>query len=107
VALRGVRYVLNAAGNLGEDFHPAPDGFIVRRAHHVLDEAVALLGRVVDAGLLSAIADGTFGLMKRPADGGRGADGVVAKADDYLNPVTEALDGLAAAELPTSAGVGN
>ena len=28
--------------------------------------------------LLSAIADGTFGLMKRPADAGRGLDGVAA-----------------------------
>jgi beta-lysine 5,6-aminomutase alpha subunit len=93
IALRGVRYVLNAAGNLGEDFRPAPDGFIVRRAHRVLDEAVALLDRVVDDGLLTAIADGTFGLMRRPADGGRGAEGVIQKADGYVNPVTDALDG--------------
>ena len=30
-------------------------------------------------GLLTAIGDGTFGLMKRPADRGKGLDGVVAK----------------------------
>ena len=28
LALQNVRYVLEAAGNLHEDFHPAPDGFI-------------------------------------------------------------------------------
>ena len=43
--------------------------------------------------LLSAIADGTFGLMKRPADKGRGLDGVAAKAPDYYNPATEILEG--------------
>ena len=34
--------------------------------------------------LLAAIADGTFGLMKRPADKGRGLDGVARKARDYF-----------------------
>jgi len=43
--------------------------------------------------LLSAIADGTFGLMKRPADTGRGVDGVARKAADYYNPATEILEG--------------
>ncbi|HEX2301012.1 MAG TPA: lysine 5,6-aminomutase subunit alpha, partial [Pseudonocardiaceae bacterium] len=97
VALRAVRYVLGAAGSLGEDFHPAPDGFIVRRAHQVLDEAVSLLARIVDEGLLTAIGTGTFGLMKRPADRGRGTDGVVEKASGYCNPATAALDDAAIA----------
>ena len=92
LALRNVRYVLDAAGGLREDFRPAPDGLIVKRAHQVLGEAVDLLTRIVDDGLLDAIADGTFGLMKRPADGGKGADGVVAKADDYLNPAADLLE---------------
>ncbi|ONI86637.1 lysine 2,3-aminomutase [Saccharothrix sp. ALI-22-I] len=92
LALANVRYVLNAAGGLAEDFRPAPDGLIVKRAHQVLGEAVDLLGRIVEDGLLDAIADGTFGLMKRPADGGRGADGVVEKADGYANPASELLE---------------
>ena len=95
LALANVRYVLGAAGNLYEDFRPAPDGFIVKRAHQVLGEAVDLLERVVDSagsGLLGAIADGTFGSMRRPADGGKGADGVVAKAPDYLNPAIDLLE---------------
>ena len=32
LALQNVRYVMNAAGNLHEDFRPAPDGFIAKRA---------------------------------------------------------------------------
>jgi beta-lysine 5,6-aminomutase alpha subunit len=92
VALQNVRYVLNGAGKLHEDFVPAPGGFIQSRARHVLDEAVSLLGTIVDDTLLTAIADGTFGIMKRPADRGKGLDGVARHEDDYYNPVTEALE---------------
>jgi beta-lysine 5,6-aminomutase alpha subunit len=95
LALQNVRYVLGAAGNLREDFHPAPDGFIASRARQVLAEAVELLRRIAsDSGsapLLTAIGDGTFGLMKRPADAGRGLDGVVRKARDYVNPAIDLL----------------
>ena len=84
--------MLGAAGGLHEDFVPAPGGFIQRRAHQVLDEAVDLLARIVDDTLLDAIADGTFGIMKRPADRGKGLDGVARHAEDYYNPVTEALE---------------
>jgi beta-lysine 5,6-aminomutase alpha subunit len=93
IALQNVRYVLGAAGGLHEDFVPAPGGFIQTRAATVLSEAVALLERIVDDGLLNAIADGTFGIMKRPADRGRGLDGVATQEPDYYNPATELLDG--------------
>jgi beta-lysine 5,6-aminomutase alpha subunit len=99
LALQNVRYVMNAAGGLVEDFHPPRDGFIQTRARQVLSEAVDLLDAIVhdsdDAGdppLLAAIADGTFGLMKRPADGGRGLDGVTRKSGAYYNPATELLE---------------
>jgi beta-lysine 5,6-aminomutase alpha subunit len=93
IALQNVRYVLGAAGRLYEDFVPAAGGFIQRRAHRVLDEAVDLLERIVENTLLEAIANGTFGIMKRPATGGRGLDGVVRHEEDYDNPVTEVLEG--------------
>ncbi len=99
LALQNVRYVLDAAGGLHEDFRPAPGGFIQRRAHGVLDEAVGLLEKIVaepgKAPLLEAIGDGTFGLMKRPADKGKGYDGVVRQAKGYWNPATEILEGRA------------
>src|SRR3954447_16308335 len=96
LALQNVRYVMNAAGNLHEDFRPAPDGFIAERARKVLAESIELLERIIAHegrhGLLEAIADGTFGLMKRPADAGRGLDGVAKKAADYYNPASEILE---------------
>jgi beta-lysine 5,6-aminomutase alpha subunit len=91
LALANVRYVRNGAGRLAEDFRPAPDGVIVRRAHRVLREAVDLLGHVARDGLLTAIADGTFGVTRRPTDGGRGGDGVVRRSDGYWNPASDAL----------------
>ncbi|HET9860706.1 MAG TPA: lysine 5,6-aminomutase subunit alpha, partial [Nocardioidaceae bacterium] len=99
LALQNVRYVMNAAGNLHEDFRPAPDGFIAERARQVLGESIELLEKILahegKHGLLEAIADGTFGLMKRPADAGRGLDGVAKKASGYYNPASEMLEGTA------------
>ncbi|GAB2757362.1 D-lysine 5,6-aminomutase subunit alpha [Nocardioides salsibiostraticola] len=92
LALQNVRYVMEAAGRLHEDFHPPRDGFINRRANEVLDESIELLDRIVQDSLLTAIGEGTFGLMKRPADKGRGLDGVARKADDFYNPATELLE---------------
>ncbi|MCW2773491.1 MAG: D-lysine 5,6-aminomutase alpha subunit [Nocardioides sp.] len=94
LALQNVRYVMNAAGRLHEDFRPEPDGFIANRARQVLGESVDLMHQILDHkhGLLDAIADGTFGLMKRPADGGRGLDGVAKKSSAYYNPASEILE---------------
>ena len=92
IALQNVRYVLNACGGLHEDFVPAPGGFIQQRAGHVLGEAIDLLGRIADDKLLNAIADGTFGIMKRPADRGKGLDGVAKQEAGYYNPATEILE---------------
>ena len=61
------------------------------------EERIDLLERIVDpaeGGLLAAIGDGTFGLMKRPADRGKGLDGVVKQAPGYLNPATDLLEGV-------------
>ncbi|GAB3590909.1 D-lysine 5,6-aminomutase subunit alpha [Angustibacter peucedani] len=92
LALQNVRYVMDAAGGLTEDFHPPRDGFIQTRARQVLSEAVDLLDRIVDDTMLEAIADGTFGLMKRPADAGKGLDGVARRAPGYLNPAIDLLE---------------
>ncbi|MBT0771967.1 lysine 5,6-aminomutase subunit alpha [Kineosporia sp. J2-2] len=93
LALANVRYVLDACEGLTEDFRPPPDGFIATRARHVLGEAIGLLERIVDESLLTAIGDGTFAGMRRPSDGGRGLDGVVKRAEGYVNPAVEALEG--------------
>ncbi|MFF4234244.1 lysine 5,6-aminomutase subunit alpha [Actinomadura geliboluensis] len=92
LALENVRYVRDACGSLAEDFTPRPDGMIVQRARQVLAESVDLLERIADDGLLNAIAEGTFGVTRRPPDGGKGLDGVVPRADGYFNPAIDILD---------------
>jgi beta-lysine 5,6-aminomutase alpha subunit len=94
LALRNVRYVLDAAGGLVEDFAPPKGGFIDTRADTVLREAVELLGRIADhpGGVLAAIADGTFGITKRPPDKGKGLHGVVRLAEGAYNPALELLE---------------
>jgi beta-lysine 5,6-aminomutase alpha subunit len=92
LAIENVRYVLRAAGKLGENFSPPPDGFVASRARQVLGEAVDLLRRIGGEGLLTAIADGTFGVTRRPDTGGRGLDGVIERADGYFNPASEFLE---------------
>ena len=92
LALENVRYVRRAAGRLGESFRPEPDGFVAQRARQVLGEAIDLLRTIGSQGLLTAIGEGTFGVTKRPADGGRGLDGVVKQAGGYYNPAAEMLE---------------
>jgi beta-lysine 5,6-aminomutase alpha subunit len=92
IALQNVKYVLNAAGGLHEDFVPVRGGFIQTRAGQVLDEAITLLERIESDTLLEAIADGTFGITKRPATGGKGLDGVAKHEPTYYNPATELLE---------------
>ena len=76
----------------------------------MLREATDLLDRIVNGThsaatraadgtayppLLAAIADGTFGLMKRPPEAGKGLDGVIERAtgpQGYDNPAITALD---------------
>ncbi len=75
LALQNVRYVMNAAGGLVRGLPPA-----ARRLHPDPGPAGAggggrrcSNGSCRPTGLLpAAIADGTFGLMKRPADAGQG-----------------------------------
>ena len=97
LALQNVRYVLNAAGGLTEDFHPPRDGFIQTRARRGAGRGHRPARprsprSPARRPLLEAIADGTFGLMKRPANAGKGLDGVVVRADGYDNPATTLLE---------------
>ena len=91
LALENARYVMNNARHLGDEIQFKPGGRIQNRAQTVLNEAVDLLERVVDGGLLAALSKGIFADVRRTEDGGRGLEGVVMKDANYYNPVEEAL----------------
>ncbi len=91
LSLENARYIMNTARHLGDEIVLRPGGTIERRAHGVLAACESLLRRVSEIGLMAAIQSATFADVSRSPDGGRGFDGVFARAGDYVNPFEEAL----------------
>jgi len=91
LAIENAKYIMNTARHFGDEIGFKRDGIIERRAQDVLASAETLLARVADMGLMNAIEAAVFADVKRAPDGGRGFDGVFARADDYWNPFEEAL----------------
>jgi len=91
LSIENARYIMNTARHFGDEIGFKPNGVIERRAQAVLADCESLLARVADMGLMHAIEAAAFADVSRPPDGGRGFDGVFARADDYWNPFEEAL----------------
>ncbi|MEB3203589.1 MAG: lysine 5,6-aminomutase subunit alpha [Candidatus Sericytochromatia bacterium] len=86
LALQNADYVNRYARHLSEEIQYAPDGRIARRAAQVLDEAVGLLEKVADEGLVPSVAKAVFAGVTRLPDGGKGLAGVFDRAETYHNP---------------------
>lgn len=86
LALQNADYVNRYARHLSEEIQYAPDGRIARRAAQVLDEAVALLERVAEEGLVPSVAQAVFAGVTRLPDGGKGLTGVFERGEIYHNP---------------------
>jgi len=91
LSLENAKYIFHNARSLGDELVIKPGGRIEGRARDVLREAAGLLRDVRRLGLLDTLATGLFADVKRPADGGRGLDGVIERAPEYWNPAEEAL----------------
>lgn len=91
LSVDAMRYVRSNARALAGEIEFAKDGLVQRRARTVLDDAIALLERIAPVGLFEALAQGTFGAVRRAQDGGKGADGVFERGPGYVNPFEEAL----------------
>ncbi len=91
LSLENARYIMSAARHFGDEIVLRPGGAIERRAQAVLAGCEALLERVAAMGLMRAIESASFADVSRAPDGGRGFEGVFARADDYYNPFEEAL----------------
>jgi len=96
-AIKGADYIFTAARSLSKELRFDPDGMVVSRAKLVLGDARELLRKVAHDGFLAAVAAGEFADVKRPENGGRGLDGVIARAVDYQNPILAVLEGRTAA----------
>lgn len=93
LAIENAKYIFNTARHLSEEITFKPNGRIQNRAQEVLNKAVTMLEEIADLGLVEAIKKGMFADIKRPEEGGKGLDGVVAKSKNYLNPFYSLLEG--------------
>lgn len=86
LSLECAKYVRKAARDLGGEIEFKKNGFIQKRAGEVLATALEMLKIIEKTGLVKAIERGYFADIKRPANGGKGADGVVERSKEYTNP---------------------
>ncbi len=91
LAIENARYIFNDMKSIGEEMEFREGGICRERAKTVLNNAIELLGQIVDEGLFSALEKGIFGDVKRPMNGGKGLAGVVTKGENYFNPFVELM----------------
>lgn len=91
IGLETAKYVMNNMSSLSDEIEFREGGIVKTRAREVLERTVEFMETVAGTGLLEAIAEGMFADVKRPKDGGKGLDGLVAKGPGYWNPVEDAL----------------
>jgi beta-lysine 5,6-aminomutase alpha subunit len=95
IGLENVNYTFNAAHDLGEEIEFKRGGIVQTRAQEVLSGAHALLERIAEDGLFTALGRGVFGDVPRQIDEGRGTQGIVTVGDGYFNPASELMRGAA------------
>ncbi|NLG64736.1 MAG: D-lysine 5,6-aminomutase subunit alpha, partial [Actinobacteria bacterium] len=91
LSIKNAKYIFESCRHLGEQFTIKPGSLIEQRAADVLRKAVSQLERVADIGLFKALELGEFADVTRDPEGGRGHEGVIARAKDYFNPFYAAL----------------
>ena len=91
LALENASYVFRGASTLAGEMRFEAGGTVERRAAQVLEECRLMLRKVSEIGMFAAIEAGMFADTVRTRDGGRGLDGVVTRAEDYFNPLTDLL----------------
>jgi beta-lysine 5,6-aminomutase alpha subunit len=91
MSIKNAKYIFNGAKDLRNEITYKPGGTIEKWAERVLDDTVAHLEMIHRKGLFKAIEERAFAEVSRREDGGKGHDGVMLRAPDYLNPFFELL----------------
>jgi beta-lysine 5,6-aminomutase alpha subunit len=86
LAIDNAQYIFNTMADFGEEIQFKDDGLMVKRVDSVLEETVKLLKIIEEEGLFRTLETGKFAGIKRPQDGGKGLEGVIAKEAGYQNP---------------------
>ncbi|MDR3605906.1 MAG: lysine 5,6-aminomutase subunit alpha [Oligoflexia bacterium] len=93
MSIKNAKYIFNGAKTLGNEISYKPGGKIEKWAEKVLDDTLAHLEMIGKKGMFKAIEEKAFAEVSRKEEGGKGFDGVIARADDYFNPFFAMLDG--------------
>ncbi len=93
LSIENAKYIFNNMKSIGEEMEFKEGGIVRNRAKQVLDNAIALLEKLNEEGLFSALEKGIFGDVKRPKNGGKGLEGVCEKGANYLNPFVNLMLG--------------
>ena len=91
LAIQNAKYVFSTMKDLHAEIEFKRGGQIELRAQAVLAEAGAMLAQIEAIGLPGAIGQALFADISRTPAGGKGLDGVIAKADSYYNPFPELM----------------
>jgi beta-lysine 5,6-aminomutase alpha subunit len=91
LAIQNAKYVFGTMKDLHSEIEFKAGGKIEQRAQAVLLEAESMLAKIEQMGLSGAIGQGLFAEISRTPTGGKGLDGVIAKADNYYNPFPELM----------------
>ncbi len=91
LSIENASYIAHTMADLGEEIAFKENGIIAGRAREVLEHACRMLEEIKKEGLFKTLEQGKFAGVKRPVDGGKGLDGVVAKHEDYYNPFMEMM----------------
>lgn len=91
LAIQNAKYVFSTMKDLHAEIEFKRGGQIELRAQAVLAEAGAMLAQIEAIGLPGAIGQALFADISRTPTGGKGLDGVIAKAGSYYNPFPELM----------------
>ncbi|MEG0788862.1 MAG: lysine 5,6-aminomutase subunit alpha [Alistipes sp.] len=91
LSIENAKYIFSNLRNIGEEVEFREGGVIRKRAHDVLEKAIALLERIDHEGLFTALEKGIFADIRRPKTGGKGLAGVCEKGAHYLNPFIDIM----------------
>ncbi|MBR6491596.1 MAG: D-lysine 5,6-aminomutase subunit alpha, partial [Bacteroidales bacterium] len=83
--------IFNNMYDIGEEMEFREGGIVRTRAAFVLEKAIALLEKISEEGLFSALEKGMFADVKRPKNGGKGLSGVSEKGSHYVNPFIDMM----------------
>ena len=91
LSIENARYIFNNMYDIGEEMEFREGGIVRTRAAFVLEKAIALLEKITEEGLFSALEKGMFADVKRPKNGGKGLAGVSEKGSHYVNPFIDTM----------------